>query len=185
MFGFSSQFSVIGLRSFSPAIWSFFKTHQLLYGARMFSLVSRFSSPFSQWVGRFFTIPHSYLYLHLHVRRSSCLRGKAIVMSWFADFGLHIIQSRLNLVFLATVMNSSLYHYNLIISITYYRLYVLILLSSYHACQPCHPHPHRTSPPNRLEIRVAMIPADQTDEACRLNTVRDLGHHPTQADYKW
>ena len=80
--GFPPQSPVIGLGGFSPATWSF-ETHQLPYGARMFSLVSRFSSPVSQWVGRFFTKLHSYL--HLHVRWSSCLRGKAIVMS---DHGL-------------------------------------------------------------------------------------------------
>ena len=77
---FSLQFLVIGLGSFSPATWSF-KTHQLPYKAKMLSLVSRFSSPVSQWVERFFIKLHSYL----HVWQSSRLRGKAIVMSWSQD----------------------------------------------------------------------------------------------------
>ena len=38
----------------------------------------------------------------------------------------------------------------------------LITLTSYHACQPSFSHNHRTSPPNHLETRVAMIFADQT-----------------------
>ena len=46
---------IIGLGGFSPATWSF-ETHQLPHGARMFSLVPRFSSSVSHhWVGRFFT----------------------------------------------------------------------------------------------------------------------------------
>ena len=75
--GFPPQSPVIGLGSFSPAAW-LFKTHQLLYRARMFSLVSRFSFSVSQGVGRFFTKLHSYPY----VWRSLRLRGKAIVISW-------------------------------------------------------------------------------------------------------
>ena len=77
--GFPPQSPVIGLGGFSLATWSF-ETHQLLYGARMFSLVSPFSSSVSQWVERFFTKLHSYL--HLYIWRSSRLRGKAIVISW-------------------------------------------------------------------------------------------------------
>ena len=76
---FPSPVFLIGLGGFSPVTWSF-KTHQLFYGVKMFSLVSRFSSPVSHWVGRVFTKLHSYL--HLYVRRSSCLRGKTIVISW-------------------------------------------------------------------------------------------------------
>ena len=30
-----------------------------------------------------------------------------------------------------------------------------------------------------------MMPVDQTDEVCKSNAVQNLGHHPTQADYKW
>ena len=82
---FPSQSPVIGLEGFSPVIWSSFETHQLSYGARMLLLVFRFSSSVLQWVGRFFTKLYSYLYLHLHVRRSSHLGGKAIVMSWSRD----------------------------------------------------------------------------------------------------
>ena len=41
--GFHPQSPVIRLGGFSPAIW-LFKTHQLSYGARIFSLVSRFFS---------------------------------------------------------------------------------------------------------------------------------------------
>ena len=29
------------------------------------------------------------------------------------------------------------------------------------------------------------MPTDQTNKACRLNAVQDLGHYLTQADYKW
>ena len=43
--GFPLQFPT-GLGGFSPATWPF-ETHQLPYGARMFSVVSRFSSPVS------------------------------------------------------------------------------------------------------------------------------------------
>ena len=81
----------------------------------------------------------------------------------------------LNLVFLVTAMSSSSYRYNLITSTAYYRSYVSTLSSSYHACQPRHSHTHGTSPPDRLETRVAMMPADQTDAACRSNVGRDLG----------
>ena len=42
--GFPPQFFLIGLRGFSLATRSF-ETHQLSYGARMFSIVSQFSSP--------------------------------------------------------------------------------------------------------------------------------------------
>ena len=52
-------------------------------------------------------------------------------------------------------------------------------------CQPHHYHTHGTFLPDRLEIRVAMILADQTNETCRLNAVQDLGHHLTQADCEW
>ena len=78
--GFPPQFPVIGLGGFSPATW-LFKTHQLPYEARMFSLVFRFSSPVSQWVRRFFT----KLYSYLHVWQSSRLKGKPIVMSYSWD----------------------------------------------------------------------------------------------------
>ena len=43
---FFPSFPIIGLEGFSIATWTF-ETHQLLYGARMFSMVSRFSSPVS------------------------------------------------------------------------------------------------------------------------------------------
>ena len=74
--GFPLLSSIIGLGGFWPTTWSF-ETHQLLYRARIFSLVSRFSSPISQWVKRFFTRLHSYL----HIWRSWYLREKVIVMS--------------------------------------------------------------------------------------------------------
>ena len=51
----------------------------------------------------------------------------------------------------------------------------LIASTSYYTCQPHHHHTHGTSPPDRLETRVAMMPADQTDKACRSNVGRDLG----------
>ena len=73
-------------------------------------------------------------------------------------------------IFLATAMSPSI---NLIAS------------TSYHAYQPRLPHNHGTLPPNRLETKVAMMPADQTNEACGSNIVRDFGHHLTQADYEW
>ena len=41
-------------------------------------------------------------------------------------------------------------------------------LQSYH-------HTYGTSPPDRLETRVAMMLVDQTNEACRSNVGRDLG----------
>ena len=41
--------------------------------------------------------------------------------------------------------------------------------------QPRHSHTHGTSPLNRLEIRVIIMPADQTDKACRSNISQDLG----------
>ena len=44
----------------------------------------------------------------------------------------------------------------------------LLLLQTYH-------HTYKTSPPNCFETRVAMMPADQTDEACKSNINRDLG----------
>ena len=50
----------------------------------------------------------------------------------------------------------------------------LIASSSYHAYQSCHPHNHGTLPPNRFEIRVAMMFADQTNEACRSNIGQKL-----------
>ena len=79
---FLLQSPIIGLGGFSLATWSY-ETHQLFYGARMFSLVFQFSSPVSQWVGRVFIKLH--LYLYLYVWRSSRLRRKAIVMSWSQD----------------------------------------------------------------------------------------------------
>ena len=55
-FGFPPQSPIIGLESFSPATWSSFEIHQFPYGARMFSLVSRFSFVVSHhWVKKFFT----------------------------------------------------------------------------------------------------------------------------------
>ena len=50
--------------------------------------------------------------------------------------------------------------------------------------QPYH-HTYRILPPDRLETRAAIIPVDQTNEACRSNVVQNLGHHPTQADCEW
>ena len=38
----------------------------------------------------------------------------------------------------------------------------LITSTLYHPCQSCLPYNHRTSPPNGLETRIAMIFADQT-----------------------
>ena len=43
---FLLSLSIIGLGGFSPATWPF-ETYQLPYGARIFSVVSRFSSPVS------------------------------------------------------------------------------------------------------------------------------------------
>ena len=51
----------------------------------------------------------------------------------------------------------------------------LIAATSYYACQPRHPHNYGTLPPNRLETRVAMIFADQNNEAYRTNVGRDFG----------
>ena len=42
-------------------------------------------------------------------------------------------------------------------------------------CQTRHSHTHKTSPLNRLETRVAMMPTDQTDKAYRSHIGRDLG----------
>ena len=74
---FPPKSPVIRLGGFSPVTW-FCKIYQLFYGARIFSLVFRFSFPVPQWVEWFFT----KLYSYLHVRRSSRPREKAIVMSW-------------------------------------------------------------------------------------------------------
>ena len=51
----------------------------------------------------------------------------------------------------------------------------LIALISYHVCQPRHPYICGTLPPNCLKTRIAMMPVDQTDEACRSNIGRGLG----------
>ena len=54
---FPLQSLIIGLGDFSPATWSF-ETHQLPHGARIFSLVSRFSSSVLTGLGNFlFKIP--------------------------------------------------------------------------------------------------------------------------------
>ena len=73
------------------------------------------------------------------------------------------------------IINASSYRYNLITSTAYYYSYMSTLSLSYHMYQPCHSYTYGTSSPNRLETRVAMMPADQTNEACRLNVNRDLG----------
>ena len=50
----------------------------------------------------------------------------------------------------------------------------LIALTSYYTCQSRY-HTHGILSPNHLKTRVAMIPVDQTNKACRSNAVRDLG----------
>ena len=52
---FLFSLSIIALGGSSPATWPF-ETHQLPYGARMFSVVFQLSSPnFPRWIGRFFS----------------------------------------------------------------------------------------------------------------------------------
>ena len=50
-----------------------------------------------------------------------------------------------------------------------------IVSTLYHACQPPPPHTHGTLLLDCLETRVAIMPADQTDEVCRSNVGRDFG----------
>ena len=51
----------------------------------------------------------------------------------------------------------------------------LIASTLYYTCQPRH-CTYGTSPPDRLETRVAIMPTDQTDKAYRLIAVRDLDY---------
>ena len=145
---FFSSVSLIGLGGFSSVTWSSFEMHQLSYGARMFSLVSQFSSPISQWVGRFFTRLHSSL--HLYVWRSSRLKGKVIVMSQSRDLQI------------TGCTSSSLP-----------PLWALFCTASL-SLQPYH-HTYGTSPPDYLETRVTMMLVDQTNEARRSNVGQDFG----------
>ena len=81
---FSSPVFLIGLGGFSPATWPF-ETHQLFYGARMFSEVLRFSSSVSLiGLGGFSPSFHS-LTDNFHAQRSLRLRRKANVMAWLRD----------------------------------------------------------------------------------------------------
>ena len=97
-------------------------------------------------------------------------------MSWPADRGLHVIQSHLNLVFLATAMSSSSYRYNLITSTAYYRSYVSTLSSSYHTCQPYHHYIMRVNLAPQLPWNKSWYDAaDQTNKSCRSNIGQDLG----------
>ena len=68
------------LGGFSLATWPY-ETHQLPYGARIFSVVSRFSSPVS-FIGWevFYPIPISFW--RFHAQRSLRLKKKAIVITW-------------------------------------------------------------------------------------------------------
>ena len=91
-----------------------------------------------------------------------------VTKSWYKQHLFYII-------FLAIAMSSSLYRYNLITLTANYRSYVSTLSSLYHACQPCHSHTHGTLPSDCLETRIAMMPADQTNETCRSYVGQNLG----------
>ena len=108
--GFPPQSPITGLGGFLPATWSSFETYQLLYGARMFSLVTRFSSSVSHHLGwevfhqvpiqgshsRFpFKVPiqgsHSrfpskFPFNRFHAQRSSRLKREAIVITWPSEW---------------------------------------------------------------------------------------------------
>ena len=90
--GFPPQSPTTRLGGFSPATWSSFETHPLPYGARMFSLVTRFSSSVSHHLGWevFLQVPipgsHSRFPLKLsfnrfHAQRSLRLKREAIVIT--------------------------------------------------------------------------------------------------------
>ena len=66
-------------------------------------------------------------------------------------------------------------YYKLISSTAYYCSYGSIFSSLYHACQHRHFHTHGISPPNRLETRIVMILADQTNKTYQSNIGRNLG----------
>ena len=70
-----------------------------------------------------------------------------------ADYGLHMIQLCLNLIFLTIIMSSS--SYRLIIAITslHWNYTTTCTYQSHH-------HTHENLLPNYLEIKVAMMPAD-------------------------
>ena len=154
---FSSSVSRHWVRMLFTSDMIIFETHQLPYGARMFLLVSWFSSPVSQWVGRFFITLHSYLYLHPHVQWCSRLRGKAIVMSWSRDLQVTGCTWSSH----ASTLSSSPPLWALLCTAS-------LSLQSYH-------HTYGTLPPDRLEIKVALMSVDQTDMACRSNVGQDFG----------
>ena len=81
--GFPPQFPN-GLGGFSPAIQPF-ETHQLPYGAKMFSVAPRFSSPvFFIGLGGFSPGSHSYLQ-RFYAQRSSRPKKEAIVITWLLE----------------------------------------------------------------------------------------------------
>ena len=85
--GFPPQSPVIGLGGFSPTTWSL-ETHQLPYGARMFSFVPRFSSSVQLIGWQVFyrvSIQDSPSNRRLHAQRSLRLGRKAIVILWSQD----------------------------------------------------------------------------------------------------
>ena len=73
---FLFQSLITGLKGFSIAIW-FFETHQLFYGARMFSLVFRLSSSVSLiGFGSFLPSSNSRFFPNRQVPRSAKLTSK-------------------------------------------------------------------------------------------------------------
>ena len=82
---FFFSLSIIGLRDFSPAIW-FSETHQLPYGARMFSVVSWFSSSVFFIGLRDFLLSFIQVSLQwFHAHQSSCLKREANVITWLLE----------------------------------------------------------------------------------------------------
>ena len=154
---FSSLVSLIGLEGFSPATWSL-ETHQLPYGAKVFSfsLVFLFSLPHR--VRRFFTqFPSTD---NFHVQRSSRLKRKAIVMLW--SWGLPITWSRHVTTHMICSYDPNTWLINFILTLSHHW---------YH--HPCH-HSHVMTTSEPL--------------ICHTTTISPYHHgtqHPSSKDLVW